>query len=74
MSKEVPKVYYQYRNIILGCECCSESANILEIRFTDRLVESDQANTFYEKVDLDKYLSEVWDIEEYWLDPESDFC
>ena len=74
MSKEIPKVYYQYRNPILGCECCMESANILEIRFTNRFVESDQANMFYEKSDLDKYLSDVWDIEEYLLDPESEFC
>lgn len=72
------KVTYTYNVRVLGCGCCSESANYLEI--TDvatgwEVYWTDRAPTFCSQSELEEYVVEIHNLQEheFVVDIESEF-
>lgn len=73
------KVYYRYGTRDVGCGCCHESDNVLEITEDGKtLYETDWLNpapTFYDNEELRKWVTDVyeWPDDELEMHPDNEY-
>lgn len=78
MNGNVKKVKYTYHIRDIGCGCCHESANFLEIYDSitgEELWWTDEAPAFCDEEELKKYVVEFHNLQEdeFVVDTESEF-
>jgi hypothetical protein len=72
------KVYYKYDTRLLGCGCCSESANILEVfdlKTGKMFIETDSFNTLCSEGELIECMESYYliDKSEIVLDSDNEY-
>ena len=72
------KVYYRCGTRVLGCGCCSESDNVLEVTEDGKILVEDggwfqSAPTFYDEEALRAYMEEVYGWTDLEMDPENEY-